>query len=91
MEAANQNDLERGKRPEREGVVISNKMDKTVVVRVDKTFREPKYQKVITRGRKYYAHDESNSIEIGEKVLIKECRPLSKLKKWLVVKKLERK
>lgn len=82
-------EAERGNRSERIGLVISNKMDKTVVVRVDKTFRDPKYQKVVTRGRKYYAHDESNALEDGDKVLIKECRPFSKTKKWMVVKKIE--
>lgn len=79
----------RGQRAQRIGIVISNKMDKTVVVRVDKTFRDPRYDKVITRGRKYYAHDESNALEMGDRILIKECRPISKSKRWLVVKKLE--
>ncbi len=79
----------RGQRSERVGLVISNKMDKTVVVKVDRTFRDPKYEKVITRGRKYYAHDESNALSNGDKVLIKESKPFSKTKRWLVVKKLE--
>ncbi|MCH9634661.1 MAG: hypothetical protein S4CHLAM7_14140 [Chlamydiae bacterium] len=80
---------ERGQRSQRVGLVISNKMDKTVVVRVDKTFRDPKYEKVVTRGRKYYAHDESNELKEGDTVLIKESRPYSKTKKWLVIKKIE--
>ncbi len=70
----------RGQRSERVGLVISNKMDRTVVVRVDRTFRDPKYEKVITRGRKYYAHDESNALQNGDKVLIKESKPFSKQK-----------
>ncbi len=79
----------RGQRSERVGLVISNKMDKTVIVRVDRTYRDPRYEKVITRGRKYYAHDESNALICGDKVLIKESKPFSKTKRWLVVKKLE--
>lgn len=83
-------DQERGRRSEKEGIVIGNKMDKTVVVRVDATYRDPRYHKVITRGKKYYAHDESNELQVGDRILIKESRPYSKLKRWLVVKKLER-
>lgn len=80
---------QRGQRKEKSGVVLSDKMDKTVVVNVETTFRHPRYQKVITRGKKYYAHDESNTLKVGDQVIIKECRPFSKLKRWLVVKKLE--
>ena len=75
----------RGKRKEKSGVVISNKMDKTVTVQVVRTMRHPKYQKVIERKEKYYAHDETNALEIGQKVRIVETRPLSKLKRWRVV------
>lgn len=80
--------LERNKRKARQGVVISNKMDKTVVVRVDTTKRHPKYQKVITYSKKHYAHDESNSLKIGDTVAIMETRPLSKLKRWRVVERI---
>jgi len=66
------------------GVVVSNKMKKTVVVKVDRTFRHPEYEKVVTRGKKYYAHDESGTLNIGDKVKIEETRPLSKLKRWRV-------
>ena len=59
----------------KEGVVVSNKMQKTVVVRVDTRFAHPKYKKIITRGRKYYAHA-SQSLDIGQKVQIVETRPL---------------
>jgi len=79
----------RGQRREKVGVVLSDKMDKTVVVNIERTYRHARYQKVITRGKKYYAHDESNTIKSGDKVLIKECRPYSKNKRWLVVKKIE--
>lgn len=67
------------------GVVVSNKMNKTVVVKVDRTFRHPVYEKVITRGKKYYAHNESKTLNIGDTVSIEETRPLSKLKRWRVV------
>ena len=67
------------------GVVVSNKMQKTVVVRVDRTFRHPQYGKVITRGQKFYAHHDGNPLEIGDVVTIMETRPLSKLKRWCVI------
>lgn len=67
----------------KKGVVLSDKMEKTVVVRVDTTFRHPKYGKVITRGKKYYAHDETGAKE-GDLVEIVECCPISKTKCWRV-------
>lgn len=75
----------RGRRKEHVGVVISNKMEKTVTVRVTCKMRHPKYQKVIERSKKFYAHDESDVLEIGQKVRIAETRPMSKLKRWRVV------
>lgn len=78
----------RGNRKENIGTVISNKMDKTVTVKVSRKMRHKKYAKVIERSKKYYAHDESNAIEIGQKVRIMETRPLSKLKRWRVVEVL---
>ena len=76
---------EQNRRKIRRGVVVSNKMQKTVVVKVDRTTRHPRYEKVVTRSKKYYAHDESNSLQVGDKVTIMETRPLSKLKRWRVV------
>lgn len=73
----------RNKRKEKMAIVISNKMQKTVVVRVDITYRHEKYGKVITKSKKYYAHTERD-LPIGEKVIIEESRPLSKLKRWKV-------
>ncbi len=67
------------------GRVVSNKMQKTVVVEVERTFRHPQYGKVITRGKKYYAHNEQPNVKIGDQVKIVETRPLSKLKRWRVV------
>lgn len=75
----------RNSRKELNGVVISNKMDKTVTVRVSYKIRHPRYKKVIERSNKYYAHDESNSLENGQKVRIMQTRPLSKMKCWRVV------
>ena len=71
------------------GTVVSNKMNKTVIVEVNRVIRHPKYEKVITRGKKYYAHDESNSLNIGDKVLIEESKPYSKLKRWVVLSNKE--
>ncbi len=65
------------------GVVLSAKMDKTVVVSVETTIRHPKYDKIVTRKKKYYAHDESGAKE-GDVVTIMHTRPLSKLKRWRV-------
>lgn len=76
------------KRKTKEGVVISNKMQKTVSVRVDRTFRHPDYGKVVTRDKTYYAHVEEGVIEIGKRVEIVETRPLSKNKRWLVLRVL---
>ncbi len=76
---------QRGKRKENVGIVVSNKMDKTVAVEVTRKMRHPRYQKVFERTKKYYAHDESDSLAIGQKVRIVETRPLSKLKRWRVV------
>ncbi|HEV3269724.1 MAG TPA: 30S ribosomal protein S17 [Candidatus Rhabdochlamydia sp.] len=76
------------KRKIREGIVVSNKMQKTVKVRVDRTFKHPDFNKVITRGTTYYAHVEEGAIEIGKLVKIVETRPLSKTKRWRVVQVL---
>lgn len=75
----------RQQRQTRKGVVVSNKMNKTVVVRVTRTLRHPQYGKVITTSKRYYAHDEENKAKVGDTVVIRETRPLSKLKCWCVV------
>ena len=69
----------------REGIVVSNKMAKTVTVKVERTIRHATFSKVITRAKKYYAHVEDQKIEVGQKVRIVETRPLSKLKRWRVL------
>ncbi len=75
----------RGKRKVKKGVVVSNKMDKTVVVKVEHRIAHPKYGKIITRAKKFYAHNEVKPLQIGDEVTIIETRPLSKLKRWRVV------
>jgi len=77
------------KRKVKEGVVVSNKMQKTVVVSVSRTFAHPVFEKAITRRKKYYAHvDNDQVIDLGKTVKIMETRPLSKLKRWRVVEVL---
>lgn len=68
-----------------EGEVVSDKMDKTVTVKVERRFIHPVYKKYMKRTDKYAAHDETNAFRIGDKVQIEECRPLSKRKSWTVI------
>src|SRR5690349_285548 len=80
----------RGNRKERLGRVVSDKMDKTIVVSVERRFPHPKFKKVVKSFKKFYAHDEKNEAKIGDVVLIEETRPLSKTKRWRLTKVLER-
>ena len=73
------------KRKKHKCFVVSNKMEKTVVVKLEKTMQHPKYGKVVTRTKKIYAHNEDRPIEIGDIVEVEETRPMSKLKRWRVV------
>ncbi|MCC5981858.1 MAG: 30S ribosomal protein S17 [Oceanicaulis sp.] len=68
-----------------QGVVVSDKQAKTVVVKVERTFLHPLLRKTVRRSKKYHAHDEANAKKVGDKVLIQECAPKSKLKRWEVV------
>jgi small subunit ribosomal protein S17 len=68
-----------------DGVVVSNKNEKTVTVLVERKYLHPKYKKTVRRSKKYSAHDEMNICKLGERVTIEECRPISKTKKWKVV------
>jgi len=68
-----------------QGVVVSDKMDKTVTVKVSRRIKHPLYKKFINRSKKYAAHDENNTCKIGETVSIRECKPISKRKKWEVL------
>ena len=83
-------DEKRGFRKTREGLVISDKMEKTVVVAVEDRVKHPLYGKVIRRTNKLKAHDETNQVGVGDRVLIMETRPLSATKRWRVVEVLER-
>lgn len=74
----------RGIRRTLEGTVVSNKMDKTVVVRVERLVKDPRYQKIVRRYSKFMAHDETNECSLGDRVRIIEHRPLSKRKRWKV-------
>ncbi len=68
-----------------QGIVVSDKMDKTIVVRVERRVRHPVYKKIIRRSRKFTAHDPENMCKVGDTVRICECRPLSKSKRWEVI------
>ncbi len=68
-----------------QGVVVSDKMDKTIVVKVERRVMHPVYKKFVRRSKKYHAHDEANQFKSGDTVRIRECRPLSRTKRWEVV------
>lgn len=78
----------RGHRKERVGEVVSNKMQKTIVVRVERRFRHPEFKKVVSSFSKYYAHDEANTAKVGDLVRIQETRPLSRTKCWRLMEVL---
>ncbi|MBI2152119.1 MAG: 30S ribosomal protein S17 [Candidatus Rokubacteria bacterium] len=73
-----------GGRKTREGIVVSDKMQKTRVVRIERVYRHPRYQRVITRSKKLKAHDEANASRVGDRVVIEETRPLSRDKRWRI-------
>ncbi|SOD40974.1 30S ribosomal protein S17 [Nitrosovibrio sp. Nv4] len=72
------------------GKVVSDKMDKTITVLVERKVKHPLYGKIMVRSKKYHVHDESNEFHAGDMVVIEECRPLSKTKAWRVVKLVEK-
>ncbi len=80
----------RGERKVRQGVVVSDKMDKTVVVAVERRTTHPLYHKIVTLSERLHAHDETNEVGVGDRVRIAETRPLSKRKRWRVVEVVER-
>jgi small subunit ribosomal protein S17 len=82
--------MERGNRKTRVGVVVSNKMTKTVVVRVERRVQNAKYGKIVTRAEKYKAHDENQECRIGDRVRMVETRPMSKDKRWRVAEVIEK-
>jgi small subunit ribosomal protein S17 len=71
---------------EKVGIVISNKMEKTIVVNVESRYSHPMYSKIMVKTKKYLAHDENQECNIGDQVLVKECRPLSRKKRWILEK-----
>jgi len=81
---------ERSRRKVRVGVVVSDKMDKTVLVRIDRKVRHPLYMKTVARSNKLAAHDEANDAHVGDTVRLVETRPTSKTKRWRVVQIVER-
>lgn len=83
-----ENTQTRGHRKERVGEVVSNKMAKTIVVRVERRFRHPRFKKVVTSFKKLYAHDEANVAKVGDLVRIQETRPLSRTKCWTLLEVL---
>ena len=87
---ADATDADRARRKAREGFVVSNAMDKTIVVAVIERVRHPKYNKFINQTKRLYAHDETNDVNVGDKVRVMETRPMSKTKRWRVTDVLER-
>jgi small subunit ribosomal protein S17 len=81
---------DRGRRKVRTGVVVSDAMDKTIVVRIDRQMRHPLYGKTVRRSSKLQAHDETNDAHVGDTVRVVETRPLSKSKRWRLVEVVER-
>jgi len=79
-----------GRRKEQIGYVVSTKMDKTIVVEVDRQKAHPMYRRVVKRSKKFYAHDENNTCHVGDVVRIEETRPLSRLKRWQLKEVLRR-
>jgi small subunit ribosomal protein S17 len=89
-ETVNQPETKRGNRKERVGEVVSNKMTKTIVVKVERRFPHAQYKKIVTAYKKFYAHDEKNEAKIGDRVRIEETRPMSKTKCWRLVEVVEK-
>ena len=80
----------RNLRKQKTGVVVSNKMDKTIAVQVERRLMHPLYGKFVKRSKKFFAHDEENTCNMGDVVRIMETRPLSKMKRWRLVEVIER-
>jgi small subunit ribosomal protein S17 len=81
--------MDRQRRKVLEGEVVSSKPNKTITVKVTRDVRHLKYEKLVKKCKKYYAHDEENSAQEGQRVRIMECRPMSKLKRWRLVEIIE--
>jgi len=81
---------ERNARKTRQGIVVSDRMNKTIAIELTRTMRHPEYNRIVRRRSKLYAHDENNECGIGDLVQVMETRPLSKMKRWRLVKILEK-
>ena len=90
MSDAAENAATRGYRKVREGVVVSDKMDKTVIVEVEDRIKHPRYAKIIRRTKKYKAHDGENACGVGDRVRLMETRPMSATKRWRVTEIIEK-
>jgi small subunit ribosomal protein S17 len=90
QERSDPDDVQRGRRKVRTGLVVSDGMEKTVMVRIDRQVKHPLYEKTVRRSSKLAAHDESNDAHVGDTVRVMETRPLSKSKRWRVVEVIER-
>jgi small subunit ribosomal protein S17 len=90
MAEATTNVTATGKRKQRVGEVVSNKMTKTIVVRVERRYPHAQFKKIVTSYKKFYAHDEKAVAKVGDLVRIEESRPLSKLKRWTLIEVVER-
>jgi len=85
-----QSNVRQSRRKERVGVVVSDKMDKTITVRVDRVSHHPVYDKIMRLATKYKAHDEKNEAKAGDTVRIRETRPLSKTKRWMLIEVIKK-
>ena len=83
-------ETERGRRQVLAGIVVSDKMDKSVTIKVERTVMHPLYKRFMKKSQKYVAHDETNDCNVGDRVVITSCRPLSKRKRWRVTEIVER-
>ncbi len=90
MEQQQAQSSDRGRRKTRQGRVVSEKMDKTIVVSVESRMRHPLYGRIVRRTKRYKAHDENNEFHVGDTVEIMECRPISREKSWRVLRLIER-
>jgi small subunit ribosomal protein S17 len=73
-----------------EGIVVSDKMAKTITILVERTYKHPKYKKYVRKQKRYHAHDENGEAKVGDRVEVRACRPMSKLKRWTLVRVVEK-
>jgi len=78
--------MSEGRKLTKQGIVVSDKMDKTIVVKVERQFKHPLYKKIVRKHKRFKAHDENNECKVGDIVMIQESKPISKFKKWVLQK-----